>query len=209
MNRIAILAIPAFVLQVPANPFGDEPRPSTCGIDALASCYKELSIDVSFVELGDSLPRRGQNLSLDELASYATDCGLVVRGVRWEVGDIPAGTPPAIIPVTLRDGRRHYLAVRRWNGWQALIQDGESIRWVSLQRLQRANWDGTALHIARDQAALDAVFPPWWKSSRLHYGMAAGLFMSAAFIVRRKRNSTRVRPDAADRPASLPKPAAS
>ncbi len=163
---------------------------ANCGARALCACLDELGLSVREDEMMLALPRNGEDSSLSELAAEAAARGLEYRAARWTT-DVPTGAPPAIVPVALRDGRRHFVAVRKWRGWQVLVQDGERTRWLSAQALRRAEWDGTALHLARDAGTLDSYLPPFWKSDRFLYAGATILFIGAALILRRGRTLRR------------------
>src|SRR5579872_4710123 len=99
---------------------------ATCGAVALEACLSRLGATISRESLIDVLPGRGRYSSLAELGAAAVARGFPARGIRWPA-DIPAGAPPAIIPIAGASNRLHFVAVLESRGRQVLIDDGSKV----------------------------------------------------------------------------------
>lgn len=157
-----------------------------CGATSLAACLDRLGLSASPKEISDNMPNTGDYASLKELAEAATRFGVTTRAIRW-TDEIPAAAPPAIIAIAVPGDRQHFIAALESRGAQVLVRDGPHEAWVFTRELRRRGWDGTALHIARDEAGLAALVPRQWNSGRSLYVAAAGLFSTAGFIVWRSK----------------------
>lgn len=183
MSMFPLLTCAAFAFAVTGEAHDDI---AICGANALWVCLDELGVRLDRDEIIRELPDNGHNSSLSELAAQASARGVESRGLVWSE-NMPAGAPPAILPVVLPNGRHHFVAVRQSRGWQVLVQDGATRRWLTTHDLRRAKWDGTALHIATDAESLDRLLPSWWKSERLHYFIAAAVLSAAAVVLWRRQ----------------------
>ena len=153
-----------------------------CGAIALAACLERLGCPVDALALAGRLPNAGEFASLSELAAAAREYRFAARGTKWP-DQMPDGAPPAIVPIASFGDRLHFVAVLESRGSRMLVRDGDHEEWVFAAALRLAGWDGTALHIARNEDRLDAIVPGHWTGERLCNTAAAGLFFVSGLIV--------------------------
>ncbi len=157
-----------------------------CGPFALHLCCHALAAGRAYSELQEVLPPTGEEYSLAELSMACTDLGLQSRGMRWTAG-IPAFKPwtsAAIIPIAIPSGRFHYVVMLASTGDQVLVGDipGQPV-WISVTELrERWKWDGTALHIAKDEAELDRLAAVSAAFPGTNWLLPAVCFLGAFFL---------------------------
>lgn len=136
--------------------FGDLNR---CGPLSLQACANFVELEVGRKEIDVLLPPDGQQCSLLELKQAAEKLGLHTLAVRWR-RDFPSITSaPAIIPIQRKAGHSHFVAVVGRQGNKVCVVDvPHDPQWVDLGVLyEDLKWDGHAVHVAADAAAIEAV----------------------------------------------------
>ncbi|MBA3312342.1 MAG: DUF1559 domain-containing protein [Planctomycetaceae bacterium] len=166
-----------------------------CGPHALFLCAAAIGRGVTFERLEAVLPDNAKESSLEDLRSAAARLGLAAKGARWphRTPFFTRGDTAAVIPVSTRDGRRHFLAVIESRAGQFLVIDfPRSPEWRSESNLREyAGWDGSALVVASNQDHLAQVITI---SSKMPAFVAfAAAFVFACGVVRRRHRRT-VRP---------------
>lgn len=139
--------------------FSLESEPS-CGADALFLCLQRLKSDTSLEVISSELPRQGVDASLLELQHEAENLGFHTRALKWS-GNLARGSAPAIIKVVLPSKSTHFVAILETRGNQALVAERSHTRWVTLDTLRAAEWDGVALHVSRSQIWLFLLGRIW------------------------------------------------
>jgi ABC-type bacteriocin/lantibiotic exporter with double-glycine peptidase domain len=93
--------------------------------------------------------------SLDQLERAGCALGLKTLPLEWR-GGVPADlSVPAILPVTARGGRRHFVVLVRSVGNQVQIIDYPNDPvWVPASSLASVEWSSVALHISSDPQAI-------------------------------------------------------
>jgi prepilin-type N-terminal cleavage/methylation domain-containing protein len=169
-----------------------------CGLLSLAACGDSLGLQVPLEEWAARLPDSGRNCTLADLERAARDGGLCTTGARWdaELWRFRLGESAAILPVVGTGERGHFVAVVESRGDQLLVVDfpGPS-RWMFAPDLrERFGWDGTALHVARTEAAIAAIDRDLQRWPGVVLALAAALFGASLFVQYRRcrRTATRV-----------------
>jgi prepilin-type N-terminal cleavage/methylation domain-containing protein len=152
----AILLLSACATMLASQP--DLLLQKSCGPLALSICAGAVGQHLSLDEISTGASDGETEASLLQLKHAAERTGLTTLAVKWtgDVPHIPAGKAPAVLPVALPTGNRHFIALLESTGDALLIVDfpGTPV-WATAAGLrQYAQWDGTALHVARDATAL-------------------------------------------------------
>jgi prepilin-type N-terminal cleavage/methylation domain-containing protein len=137
---------------------------------ALQLCIEAIGERNQADRIDELLSDDGTRCSLGDLQSAASELGCVPVAVRWEESRVAmeAGRAPAILPIVVRDGRRHFIAALAFStDGRILVADfPRHPQWIPEETLRtRAHWDGTALHICADPvgvAALRGQTRPGW-----------------------------------------------
>lgn len=149
-----------------------------CGPIALRICARFVGAGEADDKIDRAAACGKHGCSMLALTEAAEAAGLHTLVVRWR-GELPAGpSPPAVIPVRMRDGRSHFVAMVAAHEGHALICDlGDIFGWVSTKRLREdMRWDGHALYVAADAADLE------WVRARVG-SRTASLIMRYAVVV--------------------------
>jgi ABC-type bacteriocin/lantibiotic exporter with double-glycine peptidase domain len=154
----------------------------TCGAEALEAILRFHSMTVPERGLTAILPNEGRDSSLDELAEAARQQGLICLAMRWQKMP-PKDAPSAILPVTGRDRRLHFVAVLKWEDGRVLLCDGQETGWLPSDALRQIGWEGVALHLSTASSQIGAIRPPWWQSSRVHWSVAAGCCVATLLLL--------------------------
>lgn len=160
-NKLQLMAC-AVVLLTGADDATYETTPrSECGPISLHVCASLTGIDVRYETIlstvGEVSPRSGTSLS--QLRQAADRLGMHSVAARWP-DSVPNGlSAPAIVPITLPNGQRHFVAVDHFENDVALLIDiPHRPVWVTAADLrQKYKWDGTMLYLSRNVAAIRDV----------------------------------------------------
>lgn len=172
-----------------------------CGIYALQMALASVSGECldSPLEIRETGPH-----SLAELKSAAQAYGVRAKGLQWkELPDWKAGEVAAILPVASAEGRAHFVCALTSSRGRILIADFPFPPfWITEKTLrQELQWDGTALHVYRSQAAgqqpVESGWVPRWStvavlvsSLLLFCTTFAGRGESGRVVKRRQRGSS-------------------
>ncbi len=179
----------------------DAPR-NRCGPLALCICAEAAGRPTPILEMASYLPETGDRSSLLELERTAQAIGLKTLAVKWG-GDTPRipRTTPAVLPVVLRGNTTHFISLLESRGDEMLLLDFPNPpQWVKSAELrERASWDGTALHIARnptDLLRLRLAAFSWLRIGLLLGAVVIGGTVAGRNFKRRRKPSRDVQPRA-------------
>jgi len=157
MFTVALLAVFLGDVGVVARASGGELASlNCCGPFALQVSALALGLDVSTERILALVPVVEDGCSLDDLDRAARELGLRTMPLRWQ-GELPRSLrAPAVIPIVTRRGTRHFVAMLARDGDRVLIVDApQRPAWITIESLRSTlNWDGNALHVAVDDAAI-------------------------------------------------------
>lgn len=132
-----------------------------CGANALAVCLRAVGMSALPSEIDRLTGERGEETSLLELKQAARLLHASTEGQRWSTA-IPSSAlerSPAIVPVALPSGQRHFLALVASDETRYLVVDfPDGVYWIGDRDLRKnVKWDGTALHVALNELDLSTA----------------------------------------------------
>lgn len=155
-----------------------------CAANSLTACLLSLGVRTHSIDELDAIcGRKGDQTSLADCAATARKLGLVAAGIAWRVpSQAKLSDAPAILPIALPGGRRHFVAAVGARHSELLIVDFPfNPKWVAWQSLREDwGWDGTMLHIARDQQELNDIVKV---AEASQYSAKLSMFAGIALIV--------------------------
>jgi hypothetical protein len=138
-----------------------------CGPVALQVCAAVLERPIASAVLEEHLPVRQSLYNLAEIRDAAHALGLNTLAVRWTSLYPRFPVAPAILPIVFR-GHPHFVVLTDSCLGQLRIIDVAHVAepvWVTESHLrEHMQWDGTALHVGKDQRFLTIhawVYGPW------------------------------------------------
>jgi len=133
-------------------------RMNHCG--PLSLCFCSAYIDRPLVDdLQEILTSPQDQFSLQQLQDIATKGELKTFCIRWKTLPQHITGAPAIIPIIVSGGQKHFICLLELHGDFAMVCDipGKP-HWIKTSTLSgELEWDGTALHIASNQHHLDKL----------------------------------------------------
>lgn len=130
-----------------------------CGPIALQVCARLVGSDIKAAELAGLLRcDDSDGCSLAGIESAARAIGLRAAAVKWH-SDYPALTPPAVVRIFKPGHGSHFVAVAGTRGNRVLVIDVPlKPFWVTKADLRHTlQWDGYAVHIAKDATDMESV----------------------------------------------------
>lgn len=130
-----------------------------CGPLALQVCASMCGRPLDPADVDSHVAINTDGCSMQDLSAAAELLGLRCLAVRWRPGELEANVPAAIIPVVNRGRRLHFVSLAGFRDGRCLIADlPYGLRWFTEDQLRgELRWTGEALHVAADEAALDAL----------------------------------------------------
>lgn len=142
----------------PARPSSTGDLRDRCATNSLAICLRILEVAPPAIRNTENARLNGAATSLKDCADLAHQNGLFTAGFRWHAltPEFNLHGAPAIVPIVLLDGRRHFIAAVAVKSGELLIADyPHDLKWVSFRELRtRWKWDGTMLHVSKDPVYL-------------------------------------------------------
>jgi ABC-type bacteriocin/lantibiotic exporter with double-glycine peptidase domain len=117
-----------------------------------------LAIPVTATEITEIIGHDRGSCTLAELDAASRKIGLQTFSVVWS--QLPDQIQaPAIVPVVARGNTPHFVALLEVSGDRAYVVDYPRFAgWMPISSFKRRmRWDGTALHLARDEAGFRKV----------------------------------------------------
>ncbi len=133
-----------------------------CGPYTLQLCLESLSCSDAARQVADILPCTDQQVSLADIKRCATRLGLYAIAIQWteKIPELRLGEAPAVLPIVLGNGRRHFVAALRVSPHRELliVDFPGSPQWVPEEALRTAyRWDGTFLYIVKNQGVMNSL----------------------------------------------------
>lgn len=200
---VRLYAVPVLLvsLAIEGGPAVGEPPaelvPERCGAYALQLCVEGLGVPNGAARIEELLGGKNPPYSLADIKEAARALGLKPVALRWNTAPtlIDFHEAPAILPIVLPNGRRHFIVVFgfRKEGNLLVADFPHAPRWTTVSVLrERAHWDGTALHVCNDAAVAEKLqrqTQPRWDAL---FPITGGIILlTLALCVNRGRNRQR------------------
>lgn len=168
-----------------------------CGPLALHQCLTSTGVSADYSDVTAVLPPTGEQYSMAGLTRACDELGAAWAAVHWDekLPVFESGSTPAVIPIALKDGRAHFLAILESRGERVLVADfPHPPAWVDVDDLRAEwKWDGTALHVAKDHATLEELVGGKSRAAALWWVLPAALFLLSLVLWPSRRSDTRKR----------------
>lgn len=154
LKHVVILAF----LSIATSGVADDSR---CGPRCLLVAARASGCDISLAEIDHLLPDFERHVSVAELEMAARKLRLSTLAVRWNDQLPTLAGSTAILPISDREGRRHFVVALQSDGEHVLLLDfPHEPGWLKTSDfVSRWHWDGNALHVAASLSALSQLQP--------------------------------------------------
>jgi type II secretory pathway pseudopilin PulG len=159
-----------------------------CGLHALYACLVARHDERAFEEVERRFDEFTPPYSFADLRQVSQALGYQTCVRTWNrtLLNTQAGRAPAVILLSVKGGEPHFVAVIDTRGTRCLLADLPHYPgWVEERILrEKLGWSGQALHLSRDQRAIDAIRP---RDPRLlTYGCAGAALLFGSWAVLRR-----------------------
>lgn len=144
---------------------------SRCGPVALQVCAALCGNTVKGDVLDQQIEGDAEGCTLAELQRVADLFGMHSLAVNWQTSLPTEDAPPAIIATVNQDRRQHFVVLAGYRNGSALMVNVPNFPvWMSDEQLRTIlSWNGEALHISCDSAAIAKLRAQVNTSGRPHW----------------------------------------